>query len=347
MTGAVLGCASAYRAEVHWRGGGRVFHAHDSTLVTAVSWERVLSGTSAASVTLAKNSTDQACCDRLGQIEPWCHELTVYRDDQLVWQGPITKVTWRRASVQIDALDVTAWLARLVNRFNLAYTAGALDATAISVDVISRSLNDATMSVPVDYPAMLAYLHRQDCGSKPGFNKGPWIAYVLDIVTELAKFGFDWTTVGRSLYLRDRLTSTATAQAGLGGDDVLGDIDVVRAGESAATACFATTQTDDLQQGTGRTVWSGTTGTPYGRLDTLVHLQDPTTSDADLRQAGLMALGGRYPAPLTVSVPDNSQLSPTAPVTVAQLVCGERIDVALSDFCRSPGPGPRPGSGSL
>lgn len=330
----VLGCAGEYRAEVHWRGGGRLFAAHDPKMVTAASWERLLSDTSTSQVVLAKSGADASCCARLGQIEPWCHELTMYRDEELVWQGPITKVTESRAGIVVDACDITGWLARLVNRFALAYKQGSMDATAIALDIITKALNDKVMSVPVDYAGILAYVVRQDCGSKPGFNKGPWIAYVLDILIELAKYGFTWTTVGRSLLLRDRLTDKALPQAQLTGEHLLGDVQVVRAGESAATTCFATTQTDDPAAGPGLTVWTGKTGTPYGRLDTLLHMQDEQATEADLLRAAVMALGGRYPAPLSISVPEGSQLSPLAPVTVQQLVCGERIDVALPDFCR-------------
>ncbi|MGW1840832.1 hypothetical protein ACWCQH_30950, partial [Streptomyces sp. NPDC002067] len=163
-------------------------------------------------------------------------------------------------------------------------------------------------------------------------NRSIWTAYLGDIWRELAKRGLTWTAVGRSLLLRTSPTSSTRAVARLTLDDVLGDVELIKDGTSAATYAFATSQQDqDIED--GLTVGTGRTGTAYGRLDTLVKVQGQDTDAADLRQAARQALAGRYPAPIAISVPDGSQLSPRAPIRVEELVPGERIDVVTDTYC--------------
>jgi hypothetical protein len=52
---------------------------------------------------------------RVGQIEPYAHELSLYRDSELVWQGPVTRTVENRTTFTVEAKDVTEWLARCVN----------------------------------------------------------------------------------------------------------------------------------------------------------------------------------------------------------------------------------------
>jgi hypothetical protein len=341
----VLGCASQYTAVVHWRGGGRPYTPLDR--LTAVSWGRTLNDTSTASVTVATSDLGAECCAALGRVEPWAHELTVYRDGALVWQGPITRPVLRRGSVTLEAQDVFAWFDRLVNTFRVTYTSSAADAqgrrrgpiTYIAWNHIRLNLTQSSLSVPPDYPGIMPYVVRRDTGlptikvEKDGSKDTTvWTAYLGDILREWAKRGLTWTTVGRRLLLRGRPTSTARATALLTTNHFAGDIEVIKDGTTAATYAFATTQqSEDISDGT--TLGTGKTGTAYGRLDTLVEIQEEKPTDADLRAAARDALAGRYPVPVSINVPDNAQLTPDAPITIRQLVPGERIDLLADVGC--------------
>ncbi|MFF2650609.1 poly-gamma-glutamate hydrolase family protein [Streptomyces sp. NPDC058045] len=341
----VLGCASTYSALIHWRGGGQQYAMLSE--LTAVKWSRTINDISEASVTIARASLDPACCEDLGQVEPWCHELTIYRDGELVWQGPIVRPRFRRDSITIEAQDVTAWLDHLVNNYPIRYINAGADAlgrrrgpiTYIADNHLRLNLTDPDLSVPRDYPSILDYLVRRDEGlptikvEKDGSdNQTAWTETMGNIWREWTKRGLTWTTVGRSIVLRGRPTSGTRAIGRLTLDHIAGDVEVIKDGTQGATYGWATSQ--QFQNITdGKTLGTGRTGTPYGRLDTLVTLQEEDVTDADLRSAARDALAGRYPVPVAINVPDQSQLTPDAPVTVQQLVPGERLDVLASSMC--------------
>ncbi|MFI9463752.1 hypothetical protein [Streptomyces xiamenensis] len=339
----VLGCAQEYRAVIHWRGGGRPYTSPAISSLTSVSWSRSLNDISEASITVAKSGAGPECCAQLGAIHPWVHELTIYRDRDLVWQGPVSAVVESRDSIRIDALDVIAWLGRTVNTTLLRYVTANADAGGrrrgpvqwIAEHIIRTNLTSA-LSVPPDYPGMLNYIVRQD-GPTTRFemdgesNSAVWSAYLLTVMEELAKRGLEYTTVGRTLLLRGPADETTPAQARLGLADIAGDVEVIRDGASAATHGWATTQRAN-QIDDGRTAGWGATGTPYGRLDWLV-TSEADTEDAELLDMAKEARRGRYPAPTGISIPSGSRLAATAPVTMQQLVAGERIDVSTASYC--------------
>jgi hypothetical protein len=330
---AVLGCADQYSARIMWRGGAGVFMVPQLDQITAITWNRKLNDTSTAEITIALAGASAECCTQLGQVTEWCHELWIYRDSECVWQGPIVTPTYARDSVTFTANDVTAWLSLLANYVNINYK--GYDATYVAWNIISRNLK-ASLSTPADYPVMLDYIVREDCGSKPTYKKGTWIEYVLDIVKDLTDYGFEFTTVGRSLYLRDIKTQAARTQGRLTSEDLLGDgVTVTRNGLGARTNGFATNQQANQDTGVyeGQAYVDATLNTPYGRLDGIATLSEEDATTAQLRAAAASVKGGRYPAPTVLDVSQGAQLSPTAPIDFNTLVPGETFDVALTDFC--------------
>ncbi|GHI91752.1 hypothetical protein [Streptomyces olivaceus] len=341
----VLGCPADYTAVIHWRGGAQPYLALDD--LTAVSWTRTINDVSEGSVTLARADLSADCCAALGRIEPWVHELSLYRDGELVWQGPVVRPRFRRDSITIEALDVFAWLDKLVNTSPVRYVTAGADAlgrrrgpiTYIAYNHLRLNLTETVLSSPPDYPEILPYLVRRDAGlptisvEKDGSdNVTPWNIPVGDLWREWTKRGLTWTTVGRSLLLRGRADSTARAVALLTLDHIAGDVEVIKDGTQAATYSFASTQqSQDVSEGS--TLGTGVIGSPYGRLDTLVVLQEEDATLDDLRQAARTGLAGRYPAPTVISVPDQAQLTADAPVTIRQLVPGERLDVLADSMC--------------
>lgn len=346
MRVAVLGCAAEYRAVVHWRGGSRPFISPSVDAVTSVSWSRTLNDVSEASITIV-GSAAADCCGQLGQITGWAHELSLYRDAELVWQGPIAQaVRWNRSGVVIEARDVLSWLERCKNTDLLRYVNLEDNPDAegrrrgpvqwIAAHIIRRNLT-SPFSQPPDYPGLLDYIVRDDSRETTRFekdggdNRAIWNVPVLEVLGELTKRGLAYTAVGRSILLRAPKDGSDRAQARLTLDHIVGDVEVIQDCSAAATYAWATSQrSDNISE--GATAGTGEVGTPYGRLDWIVE-SSTDAEEEELRQMAREALRGRYPTPLVVSIPDGSRLAPNAPLTIQQLVPGERVDVTTAGLC--------------
>ena len=50
------------------------------------------------------------CCELLGGINPYEHELGIYRDDVRVWSGPVVDISFPSETVIIDCEDLSSWL---------------------------------------------------------------------------------------------------------------------------------------------------------------------------------------------------------------------------------------------
>ncbi|WP_062214608.1 hypothetical protein [Streptomyces sp. NBRC 109706] len=345
----VLGCAGEYAARVHWRGGALELPLQLLDDADAMEWSRTERDVADASVTIPKGAHPD-CCTEVQQIHPWVHELSIYRADDRtpIWQGPITRVRSRRGEIVIEAQDVTAWLEQLVNTYRVGYTTATPDAQGrrrgtiayIAANHLRLNMIESALSDPADYAGIMQHLVVREDGlptikvERDGStNDAIWTVPMADAWREWTKRGLTWTTVGRSIVLRGSPTEQTIPQARLTMDDFAGDVEIIRDGLEAATYAFATTQrpgSQDISEGV--TVGTGRTGTPYGRLDRIVVVDEDDPDPADLERAAREELSGRYPAPMVISMPADAQLAPDAPITVRQLVPGERIDVT-GDEC--------------
>lgn len=350
-SGASLGCPNTYTAEVQWRGGGRVFvPASDlSDFVASIEWDRRLCETSQAKMVLNRVRASAECCAAFAQVEPAVHELMIYRDTEPVWLGPISGVEQKADTITVEARDISGWLGKIVNTVPVPQGIPTnSDLVDIAGNLIQGNLLDPlscpSSTIPLDFINMLAYLDATPCGVL--WNSGirtAWTSYVLEIINNLSDKGFEWGVNLRSMYMRPGAGATPDItrpwtwpQARLQSDDLGGDITVTRSWDAGATRAFATSQQN---QYAGRTVTVGATCTPYGRLDILAREslpgdQTPAEETATLLDTARELWRGRYPLPVSFRVNDGAKLSPTAPITVPQLIPGNRIDVTFADYCR-------------
>ncbi|MBT2490654.1 hypothetical protein J7E96_19465 [Streptomyces sp. ISL-96] len=343
---AVLGCAQEYRAVIHWRGGSLPFTSPGVSALTAVSWNRTLSDTSEASITIAKGSAGAECCAQLGKVEPFAHDLSIYRDSELVWQGPVFRVTENRTRFVVEARDVTEWLARTVNTTLLRYVStnpadpkrqGPVQEIAESI--IRENLLGGLFASGPDWPRMVDYIVRQDDTVTARYEKDGsldneiWIVPILRILDEeLVPRGLEYTTVGRALVLGRPQTTADPAQARLTLDAFAGDVEIVRDGTNAASLVWVTNQEDQDISGSQYGV-SGVVSAYYGRLDYLIRTTAEGLTAYDLWQIARGSYTGRNPVPTSLRIPDGAGLAATAPVSMRQLVPGVRIDVAATGMC--------------
>lgn len=345
---AELGCPQEYRAIIHWRGGARPYTSPGVSALTGVQWNRTINDTSEGVITISKGAAGSECCGLLGQIEPYAHELSLYRDRELVWQGPVTRTVENRTSVTVEARDVTEWLARTVNTTVLRYVSANMadpqhrgPVQEIAETIIRLNLTQALFASGPDWPAMLPYIVRDDDPVLTSFEKdgtdnaSAWIVPLLQILDdELVPRGLEYTTVGRSLVLGRPQTTSDPAQARLTLEHIAGDVQIVRDGPSGATLVWVTNQNAEEISGTQFGV-SGVVSPYYGRLDTLVKTSAEGLTAYDLWQLARASYNGRNPVPTSLTIPPGSSLAATAPVSMRQLVPGVRMDVTATGMCSS------------
>jgi hypothetical protein len=343
----VLGCPQQYSAVIHWRGGSRPFTSPGVDALTGVAWNRTVNDTAEAFITIAKGKAPD-CCGQLGDVEPYIHELSIYRDGALVWQGPVVRTVESRDTMRVEARDVTEYLARTINTEVLRYvsTNTALPKHAGPVQQIARSiitlnLNNAGFSTPPDWCNVLPFIAEHDTTVLTKFEKDGtsnasiWLVPVLKIMDdELVPRGLEYTTVGRRLVLGRPQLAGDRAQATLTLDHIAGDVEVIKDGPSGAALMWATNQVrDDISDAAFGV--SGFTNTAYGRLDSLVLSQAENMDGYDLLQLAQASIVGRFPVPIGLSIPNGSHLTADAPVTIDQLVAGARLNVITTGMCSS------------
>lgn len=231
-----LGCGSP-RAEVWTRGlGARVLELPEAT---AVSWSRVLADTSSAEATLAGQAVtdDPDCCEGLRDVRPWQHELVIYRDDALVWSGPITEIAMDGEQLSIRARDLSAWLDhRFVHQTHIyggqGVAQGDTDTTTIFTDLVTDAMApDTSPGLVLDFGLVSGVLSQGNYTPASFKTVGP-------LIRDLAKGSIDWYVINRTLTYTGGGASAAGGGAG-GGPP--GAVDVTSA--SIANPGFETNTT--------------------------------------------------------------------------------------------------------
>lgn len=285
-----------------------------------LAWSRVLDDTSDSSI----QGAAAECFPAFSILEPWKHEIAIYRDGTLIWVGPLRQPEYDPDAgnpsvvAQLNARDLSAWWDRRVIHNDYDYSAGADLAT-----IFQAYANDAM--APDNSPGLT--VTASACGIV-GTRVALATQYLVagSELRSIASIGIDWTIVKRDALVggvvvptspiatltdehfmvppiinRDgsqqgnRFIKIGSGVDSLGGNNVVGD---------ASDAALAVI---------------------YGLLE--VPSSDLTVTDAASAQAGAesdLALAGK------VTSIENAILAPNAPVTVDELVPGATCRLELT-----------------
>lgn len=327
----VLGCPSAYHAAIHVQGGGRLWTRLDGGL-TEAKWQRKRDDFSIASITVAKQDAGAGCCTRLGRTYSWAHELTLYRDETLVWQGPIVRKVESRTTFTLEARDMIAWLDRRSVKppdgVEYFYPDG-IDTGAL----IRQLLTDGFTG---NDPGLLAYMQVPDSGTNSTLDHTYYDSVAIGhVVRDLIKAGVDLYTVGRALYAM--VDEPVGRPLMLTEADFLSELTVAEAGLDACTrgVVVGGQPVDDTGQAIQGPPVIGSAGGPAAGFG-LVEQVSPSQTTIDPGVAdGIAAKMVSYgtPPPVDIIVPDGAQLASTAPVDINQLIPAATLGVTLTSFC--------------
>ena len=350
LPGPGLGCGNN-RVIIATRGGEH--QIGEVTGLEQVRWDRLRDDISSATVFVHAN---KGCDELLASLRCWQHEIIIFRDNgngrpQRVWEGPLTRITWRDDGVELAARDPMIYVYRRILRqgFNDAYNVrgGRVISRPLSVTVrASRIIQNA---LAYDDPNVLAYmrvLSRPD-DARQSRVMADYSATAWQVVDDFAaRAGLDYTTVGRAIILWDTHHGIGRLPELTDGDFDTNPI-VTEYGMRAAnhygvtngsgiygTADHLDENGDPLHYG-----WLEMLNSAYGE-------DDEAGSDETLTEEARQALiatftsqarrniQDRIPAPVVVRVPDNSTLSPDLNVDINHLIPGVYIPLRSTSTLR-------------
>lgn len=348
-----LGCATGYVAQIWYydRSISKMRYYTDITGITEVRWERVLDDFSEASVTFQPQKGDD-CCGKLKPILandgttvlqpglwPWAHELHLFRDGELVWQGWIFSVDETiepdetTDHIQITARDALGWLDRRVIHNDIFMNDDFHDLSDVAETIIRDAFEP-------DDPDILAHLQVTPSGRKGKYTVRHWESRAGDELRTVAQGGLDFCAIGRIIRVgtpsRDPDVPTITLRT----KDFQSGIEIRIVGANAATGAVAVGETIDPDTGDPVDPDTPPPKVYYGGLDPFFGLIENFTTNSIKDPSFLLWIATQKvkegnPPPLTLSIPADANLSYDAPVSIHDLIPSRYFTVSIAGTCRS------------
>lgn len=348
-----LGCGD-YRVFYRERNNLTAFLAEAE--VTGGSYGRVLNEISTASIQVRLRADSEECCGVYSTLNPWEHEVSIFRDGTEVWCGPITRMelNFTGGEGTIEAKDLLVWAdKRVIELSDEDYDVEDADLK----DAFEWVLNHGYCKDPwgmtwnlqeVGVPITRRYASYDAAG---GDRWGGTYPSVGDELRNLAGSGVDYTVVCRHLWGGNVEVTTPTPTTSLlydnhwitmptiivSGDDMATRL-IVGSGNSGYDGWDATSMWIEPQEQASPVTSATLTPTQqrYGLLESVKKESkfddvDTSTSPNVLTQATF----GHYELSQQPFVYiDGGRLSPTAPLSFAGLIPGARFDLRLMQSCR-------------
>lgn len=307
------------------------------TPLASVQWGRLRDDISTATVKVLAAE----CATLVAGIEPGRHEICIYLEGRRVWEGPVTLLSYHRDEIEVQAKDVMYYAYRTT--MHAGYTSKGLGADGKGEKVIDRAERILTAELArkeaLDPPVnVLPFVDKVPGPSDSTTSRVtvPYEKSVFDEVDSLAEdAGMDYTVVGRSVLLFDTHTALGRTQA-ITDTDLVGDVRVTLYGSQLATDTavsgadgdYGTASLEDMPD-----VYPNAAELRayYGEWEILEDAFNEDDEDASapsqesLDKQARSNLVDRNPVPLELRTPENAELAPTSPLTVAVLVPGVQI----------------------
>lgn len=282
-----------------------------------ISWSRQLDDTSEAQVVIRNNAD---CCDVIGDVEPWCHELHIKRGDDTVWVGPVVEVLYSFDTVTINARDVTVWMTKRVAEVDIDNEGSPLDI----VDIAQNVLNVAFAE---DDPGVLPYVASSPSGL---VTERKFLAYTdtaYNQLEALADTGLNYTVVGRTVVLGGEnlpLSQIAT----LRDEHILSDVTLTKSGLLQGNRYFVHFDEDG-----NLPAIADVDKQCYGLLEVVRPNNDSLPTLENAQQVADVYVSRVGTAPRLLDMGGNARLSPETPWTIQDMIPGARVSVSLTRLC--------------
>lgn len=341
IEGATLGCGT-HTVEVYRRGG--VERVGVLKNVSYVDYSRVRDDKSDAKVIVSDWDID--CGNLLAKLQCWAYEIVIWRDNGFtkdrVWEGPITLLTYKDDSVEINAQDVIAYLYRRIIKIKMSDTG----AGATVVDRARRVIQNAFAP---DDPNVLAWM-RIISSAEDARQYRTTPAYARTAYEEVddmaANAGLDYTAIGRSILLWGTKRRIGTLpefrDKDLGAAPIVSEYGMSMANRYVVSDGNGNwgeaTRLDEAEQDEtyGLVEMLSSTWASDAEVDTGTYTQAGLqTMIQSFEQFAERSISDRYPNPVVVRVPDNTTVNPSAVISINQLVPGVVIPLRSNSTLRT------------
>lgn len=271
--------------------------------VSDISWSRVKNEFSQATISLT--ASPQLCND----LEPWLHQVALFRNDEPVWRGFVATTAARENQLTVVARD-PSWV---FGKRRVATSRSWIQADP--TEIVEHVLRDALAAwdpfglvqqavfeptrIPVDYKCVADEV------------------LVSDVLKDMVDAGMQWTVTGGRLVVgpapRFHITAPITDR----------DLDAKPTVEKDGT--LVVNDLKLLGKGASGQYWdlaSGFEGVLQG-----IDKADALTTEWQLVNEARRQIRNRSAAPRRIVMPGSSRLLPNAPVSLTELVPGCLVPV--------------------
>jgi len=326
-----LSCAQ-HKAFIYDRGGERKLLELEP--LTRVRWERLRDDISSATAYVAAAS--QECAEKLVLAEAGRVELVIFRDNERVWEGPVTHVAFQGDSVEITAKDLMYYAYRTIIRHEYDNRHPNTTKVLQRVDrVLTAEMARKEALVPkINFLENVSFIYASSEGVTDARTTSRILPYETTVFEHIDNFaargGIDYTVVGRRVLFFDvhqKIGQTPMVTR----DDFLADPIITQYGSELATQVAMT-------DGKGHFAVAGEVDPYYGEWEVLHQAYDedaeatgeePPSVEEMMSQAQRVYVQGHLP-PLVVRVPENTGLNPNGVLDIADLVPGVWIPLSAS-----------------
>lgn len=335
-------CVNGHTILITDRGGSnRYMEVKD---VTEVRWSRLTDQRSTATITITGASCRRQE-ERLAGVEPRRHEVVIYRGDERVWEGPVRYTRTGRDKVTIFAADVLEYAAyRPLTKWWPGPDKGG---PSLMTDRIEQILEyelttdylapGTSRVVPswetIDPPiGVIEHLDIRPGDILTRSEAFPFEMTVLEHMTNLARGGLDFTTVGRRIVVWDSAKAIGATRT-MTEADIDGDPTIYANGEDLIAVQHVVGQpVQDAPPGDTANVGSYVRGFDFYGPWAHLHTRSDEDSESTTMQAALstqardLSAGG-VPVPIDLNIGNSSSVRLDATLGINDLVAGVEIPV--------------------
>lgn len=272
------------------------------------------------------------CCANLAEARTVRYEMVVLRNGDRIFEGPITRLSFGKDTIEIDAADVVWYLSRTGLATTLDYTGKSVNAIDILYTTLKNHFPEATDRFNIG-----KYVTKINCAddARTAAKHPTYSKTLFELLDNYAENGgIDYTVIGRQIIIFDVHCKAHVLQK-FGDSDFNASLRVVEYGSQLRTRSIVTRNDGVYTPKVAPDEWVDF----YGQIDNVISSIDESAEDAAVVAVSMESqaehdLSSGYPAPIEVLVPQNAALMPCAPVEYADLVPGAWLPVESDLTCR-------------